>query len=825
VTTYDEAIGYDAAIPYDGGALGAVVDRMPSRNLRFEVAFATGPDDPAPAWVDLSDRVHLPSGITVRRGRGDEFDTVQTGVLNLSLENIDGALSPDNPSSPYYPNVLPQRRCRLTYRDPATYGTRNMLAAEDASFEGGTVGAWGGNYFGAPAAVTLTNSTTHPSDGTKGALITWPTAAGSCAAVLFTPRLVIGRRYTFRVVVWNAPGTPAVNFGDIFGVITAGQTSTTTGAFETLTFSWVATQNQPVFGIKSTGATTAGQQTWFDAVMIDETPVGTTLGAFTTLQPTDTAQPVVLPRFDGYIERWPITWPDGGQTYARSAITASDLQARLGDRQKLRSVVVETIALDGPVVHFPLGEPADSTTVSSITESSTPATLDVHQVSGGGKIAFAEGTGTPTDGIAAPIFTPTSSSAGACLFGRGFLFNYNGSGDVTLEAAIASTGTSSTAVAIFDGWGSTLSIELDGSGRVVGRYVVPLAGVTVVATSASSFNNGTTVNAAASLSLSGGTVTLELTVNGSLAATASTTAARISLFTGMSVGGLSTGSMFTGTISHVVVFPSYLTPAKIAQHRTAQATGFAGERSDQRLARVAAWIGLPAERCAFDVGNSSTVGHIDTTGLDPLTYMRKIEATEAGLLFAGADGRLTFHNRARSYANTAPALTIPSSILDEGAGMAKDLQLVVNDVTGQRQGGATVRLTDDASVAAYGPLTDSIDIVSTSDDDVAAAVAWRVNMSSRPLTRFSDLVLDGFTDATYSPQIRRLVDIGARVELTDMPSQAPASTMRQAVQGYTETITDSQWLLSVNATPYAHLIALVLDDPVLGALDSYPLAY
>lgn len=976
MTTYDQAIGYDAAIPYDGGTLTAV-DRTPAQNLRFEVAFATDPNAAAPAWIDVSDRVHLPSGITIRRGRSDEFDSVQTGTMTLTLENIDGALSPDNPSSPYYPNVLPQRRCRLTYRDPATLGLANMLSTEDASFEGGSTGAWVGQL-----GATVANSSTRAAHGTKSMLVTWPTAASGVGRVaLAISGLTIGRRYTVALQAYVPTGVPNMRLAIDLG---GGSDITVKNAWGTSTSTFTASAATTSLEFFALGATTAGQQTWVDAVVLDETPVGTTLGAFTTTS----ADSVILERFDGRVDRWPIEWPDGGQTYSRATITATDALASIGSRQQLRSVVVETFALDAPVVHFPLGESSDSTTVASIAGQA--ATLSMQQLGTGGTLELGAGTGVPTDGIGSPTWTSPSRTNGKYLTGKiptvGQASRAVGTG-CTLEAAIASTSTLGEAsVTLSDRRGNKLFIGYTTTGNPYATFDPYSLITTAVCSYAVSYNDGQTHTLAATITGNGSTITLRLYVDGVLR-DSSSTAALSGAFDTLTIGGMAgVEVMQAGTVSHVAAWGSPLTAAQLLEHRTAESTGFAGERSDQRLARVATWIGLPTERCAFDVGCSTSIGHIDTTGTDPLTYMRKIVDTEAGLLFAGTDGRLTFHNRARSYlpytsirtngvANSSfegdasswagvggttltrttaqawtgsaslqmasttvdsyarqedvcpadpgetwtgsvyvkgsgtmqlqlvfrdaadvtttsflsttitlsaswqrvtvtglsgagtvrarlylfqrsagvltayadgflleqagsagtyidyvggvdgPDLSLPVDMLDPSAGMAKDLQLVRNDVTGSRVNGATVRMTDTASIAAYGELTDSIDIVTTSDDDVAAAVAWRFNTSRVPLTRFTSMDLDALTDTTYAAQIRAAVDLGARIEITGMPSQAPTSTVRQTVQGYTENITDAAWALSINATPYAHLVALILDDPVYGALDSYPLAY
>ena len=88
--------------------------------------------------MDLTSRARLDRGIDITRGRSDEFDAVQAGRCSLTFDNTDGALTPGLASSPYYPDVKPQNRIRVTYRDPAVAG--NLLSAENASFVAGTTG-------------------------------------------------------------------------------------------------------------------------------------------------------------------------------------------------------------------------------------------------------------------------------------------------------------------------------------------------------------------------------------------------------------------------------------------------------------------------------------------------------------------------------------------------------------------------------------------------------------------------------------------------------------------------------------------------------------
>lgn len=81
--------------------------------LITEVAFNVGPNDPdtAPFWTDISDRVKA-----FAAGRGSAYELAQpsAGSGTMLLDNADGALDPNNTSSPYYPNLKPMRRYRMT---------------------------------------------------------------------------------------------------------------------------------------------------------------------------------------------------------------------------------------------------------------------------------------------------------------------------------------------------------------------------------------------------------------------------------------------------------------------------------------------------------------------------------------------------------------------------------------------------------------------------------------------------------------------------------------------------------------------------------------
>lgn len=83
---------------------------MVTPSVTVEIAFAT---DPAatPTWTDVSAYVQE---LSYQRGRQTERDQVQTGTATLLLNNLDRRFDPINAAGPYYPNVVPVRRLRIS---------------------------------------------------------------------------------------------------------------------------------------------------------------------------------------------------------------------------------------------------------------------------------------------------------------------------------------------------------------------------------------------------------------------------------------------------------------------------------------------------------------------------------------------------------------------------------------------------------------------------------------------------------------------------------------------------------------------------------------
>jgi hypothetical protein len=80
--------------------------------LSFDAGFGSGQQTPRDSitWTDLRTRL---LSANVSRGRNHELGALEAGTGDLRLRNQDGALNPENPSSPYYPNVTDMTPVRL----------------------------------------------------------------------------------------------------------------------------------------------------------------------------------------------------------------------------------------------------------------------------------------------------------------------------------------------------------------------------------------------------------------------------------------------------------------------------------------------------------------------------------------------------------------------------------------------------------------------------------------------------------------------------------------------------------------------------------------
>lgn len=778
-------------------------------DVRVEVSF-DAPGVASPTFVDLTTRVQMGSSIGISRGQTDPFsEGVTAGRCSLVFDNTDGALTPGNPASPYYPNVRPQNRLRVTYRDRSVPG--NLVPVASSGFESGTVGAW---TTGGSVAPTITNSTTRARFGTRSMLVTWGAGGFLPFAGLTVSGLVVGRRYTASFYAWVPTGNPAVTV--VGAGIGLGSTSTLFDAWSRPTLTFIATEATMNLQVWPASTPTAGQQVWIDAVQVDEGTGGT----FTSIAP-----PITY-RFTGYVEEWPLVWPDGGQERALSPVVAYDIVSRLSRAPEFRSVIEETLDLTGRVWHYPLSEGSESITAGDVVGNGS-ASLSLRTIGTGSTVTFGGGTGPDTDGSTAVSFadaTPGNSTYLTTTLVPENLAVPPPNFGLTYVATFASESLATQTVMFAkDNYGASVEIGIAATGYVYGTIIFPWGAwlgtgvVKQVRTTPTTFLDGKTHVVELSIDDNGtgfGQTRMRLYVDGALVDTLTWSG-----WYGIAPTNLDVGVGFNGTISHVALLSTGIDAATAATHNAACTTGFAGENTGTRISRALDWAGVPASLRNIGVG-ASGVDHIDPRGMTPWAYIALVANTEGGLAAADTLGRVWFRDRTAGYdTSQAVAVTASSDDLGGGVEIRTGLDSIANDVRVTRQRGATSRAADATSIDTYGAFGYDLTIACPTDREAYDRATWVLAIRGGPAPTIPSLDLDGLTGDAASAV--RQIDLDDRIAVTGFPSQAPtvASLSDLRVYGYNESIGSAGWSVTANTGTFLYIRPMIADDDVYGLAD------
>lgn len=92
----------------------------------------------AGSWTDVTSYVDWNTGISYKRGRSSEFSAPQTSQLTFTLDNTAGYFTPHSQGSPYWPNVIPRKRVRVTLSAPGAGAptTYDASTYDAASYDG-----------------------------------------------------------------------------------------------------------------------------------------------------------------------------------------------------------------------------------------------------------------------------------------------------------------------------------------------------------------------------------------------------------------------------------------------------------------------------------------------------------------------------------------------------------------------------------------------------------------------------------------------------------------------------------------------------------------
>lgn len=328
---------------------------------------------------------------------------------------------------------------------------------------------------------------------------------------------------------------------------------------------------------------------------------------------------------------------------------------------------------------------------------------------------------------------------------------------------------------------------------------------------------------------SSSTSTASLYLDGSLVGTTTGSGQTTMSFVGAvlyvnQVGG-GTGTV-TGRISDFAVFNRQLSAGEILDLYNAGASGYAGELSGARVARILGYAGLSASDYNVATG-SQAMGVLHCEGSTVGQLLEQVATTEGGgaAIFTDVDGRVRFVDR--TFRNTAtPVLTIDASVdLRPGDwNPTSDNYAALNKSTVERVDGGTATYSDGTAVPDYEVIASG----AFNDENNINLASWRV-ISSQTRPRFPRLVIDIAASASAASLYTALtsITIGSLVRINNFPKTLTrpgggttrifyTSQFDTNSEGWVHEVGKNSYRVSFDLSP--HLPRLLVGDTTWGRL-------
>ncbi|MET9517042.1 LamG-like jellyroll fold domain-containing protein [Streptomyces sp. NPDC002994] len=786
-------------------------------------------------WTDITQHVDVMQGVAINRGASDELSEIQPGTATMRLDNSDGRFTPGNSTSPYYPFVrrnAPIRVAVAVIPERTGAGPTWPFAQLGDDFDDNRVNTtlWPNVYSGSSETGGRARVPLNP--GVVAGYQTaraWTLAGSQLTAKLARVPAANGSS-SASASMWINSTTSGTRLGFSYSPVTGllrcmSETAFFDGASTSLTYSAI---DHAWLRVRESGGTlyweTSGDGFGWTVRRTLATPAwvgaeiqlldfsATRTGGTTDYVEWDLVGAHIRPRFWGMVNDWPVHWEG---LHSTVTVSATDLFKRLNRLPLLKSCLTEETLVDGPLAYYPLTEPADSLSAGDLS-GTTAGVLAITQVGSGGTLEFGSAPGPAATSETSAQLTPVSTSVGKYLSAN-LGPDYEAQSTSQWNAMEAWFSTSTTGRVIFavasedQSFRLVFALSADGSLQIeYGDDVSTHIPVTTGNLADGVLHHIVYDEVAAQVYVDGVTK-----VVGSVLPP---------MYDGrvLTVGGFKNARLWNGTIGHVALHTTPSTPlgTTLAEHYTAGTTAFNGETADSRIERLARYAGLSSVT-VWGSTHDAVAGQ-GPAGTGALARMREVETTEAARLFAERDWYgLAYQSRDLRY-NPDPlseVFTIDYADLDTNeVEVADDDQKLVNIVDASRPGGATQRVTASESVLAFGAYEESLDLLKTSDNSVLDAAHWLVSRYADPQPELREVPVEAYSMATYLDILD--AEISSYFSVTGLPAQAPASTLRVTVEGYSETIGDRYHRIQFRTSRSATDSVWVLDDSVYSVLDS-----
>ena len=521
-------------------------------------------------------------------------------------------------------------------------------------------------------------------------------------------------------------------------------------------------------------------------------------------------------RFTGFVQSWPVAWPNGGPGLATAAITATDGRVWWSKRA-LRSYVESVVLAGAPTAYWALDDPEGS--VRAVESSGNNAGPLLVTDYGLGSADSGDGQG------ALPVVRFGVDAAPTMGSQKTLALRKQGSSWVPMLEAESTTLPDmawlsfTLAVQSFVpdyaslvGCVGVWHVGINGSGQIY-LYGNSVGIVGPVVTTGFAYHVGVSVAAGA----------VKLWVNGAAVGTATDYGYwdMDRLYLGLTEPGDVKLSHLAYGATPLADPGSYFTSI-----RNAQWLGTAADRGGQAIWQVAnqADQHVPNSYLAMFTG-TTPIPDTQIAGKTIANYVDEVAEAEGGAVIIDGVGEWRLTPAHAAGVKTSPDLTlsVDSDILDPATSIEVDLQRLVTRATGARVGDtqSTQLVVDAAAETKYGESSTSTDYMVTTDAEVRSRVEWLVNTRKTVGPRVPALKLDLLSAPSGTQTAVLGLDVDSRIDITGMPAQTPGgTTLKLWVIGYSEQISASEWSWTANTldwTQYASVF--VLDDATWGVMD------
>lgn len=812
-----------------------------------EVDFSGTAFGGSPTWTDITAYVQEVSGSW---GRQDWFSDVSPSQFTVTLNNSDGRFTPGRVASPYYPYVRYGARVRYreTLSSAGSVGSptslfSSQLASSEAAQTSPTFTAVSGNLivitqelftpssagatsFAITDTIGLAWSQVASTKGTSGnfsaAVMFYAFGNGASGTVTVTPSLT-GAASTGMALsgfsMSNAAGIGATGTSTT-GTVTLSSAPASTSLVLSLLVSGLGSDpantipagHTSLFTDRKSGVDTYGTLSYDNgAASQSMTFGGTATNAAAVAVEVLAGSSVYMA--DGYVTDWD-TEPSADQPWTAS-VNVTDIFGRMASGTELRGFLTEEMLLDSPLCMYPLQEAEGSQSFGDITGSQPAASITTSKYGAGVVDAGQAASGSFVAGTVVQLTNPASTqqaSQGSWLtFPVPTLTSSAYSFVAWVQMPALNTGNPHTiAQATSNVNSTTAGIDLYYTTSGLFAQVSDSAGVaaSVTANVTAPFD-GNMHHFAVTVGADLKTVTLYIDGKSAGSAVAGSAmgapvAAGSVMNLGMSMYGSTAppSEAFTGGYAFVAFYNSTLSPARVLAHYNAGANAFSGERTDTHAARILAY--RPNLGSNLDTG-AGNVGTGDIGGQTQQQALLDTGDAEGGVIYADGQGRLVLRARSRLF-NPAPVVTLNYALGQVGLGTTyvDSIENSRNDVTVTRINGADQRVYNQTHINTYGEFTDSRTLNVDTDQAALNMAGWLVAQGTLEQLAIPSLTCDllamtknGYSGVVSSVLVLAPMDL---VQLTNLESKAPASSMNLMIQGGSFTRTSDEWSVQFNTS-------------------------